>query len=106
MSDTPVDIGPTAVDMDTLTFLDEAPTELPPDLHPGEDIKVVRSYRIPLSLDQWLTEQARARNTNNSELVRELLELGRQTLEGADRPISLADALRALATVRPLDAAS
>ncbi len=106
MSDATPDTGPAAVDMETLTFLDGAATELPPDLLPGEDIKVVRSYRIPLSLDQWITEQARARNTSNSELVRELLELGRQTVEGTDRPISLADALRALATIRPLDAAS
>jgi hypothetical protein len=95
---------PLEVDMDTLTFLDE-PAELPPALQPGEEVKVVRSYRIPLGLDQWLTEQAKARGTTNSDLVRELLELGRHTLETADRPISLADAIRALATVRPLDAA-
>jgi Arc/MetJ-type ribon-helix-helix transcriptional regulator len=65
----------------------------------------MRSYRIPLSLDQWLSEQAKARNTSRSELVRQLIELGRQTLEAADRPISLADALRALAGVRSPDAA-
>jgi hypothetical protein len=95
---------PLAVDMDSLEFFDE-PVELPPPLRSNEEVKVVRSYRIPLGLDQWLTAQAKARGRTNSDLVRELLELGRHTIDAADRPISLADAIRALATVRPLDTA-
>jgi hypothetical protein len=97
------DRDPLQIDMDTLTFLDE-PADLPPAM-PVDESKVVRSYRIPVPLDHWLTMQASARGMTNSDLVRDLLELGRATLEASDRSISLADAMRALATVRPLDAA-
>ena len=103
MSD-PIAAG--AVDMNQLTFLDEEPTEVPPRLADGEDVKVVRSYRISVELDRWLTSEAQVRAISNSELVRELLELGRATSERADRPISLADALRALSGLRPLGGAA
>ena len=95
------------VDLDDLVFSDEAPgpDDVPPRLQPGEEVMVVRSYRIPVELDAWLREQAEARRVTRSDLVRDLIELGRIALTGTDRSISLADAIRALTNVRPLDAA-
>lgn len=103
MSETP------EIDMDALVFTDETPDPdpdaVPPRPQPGEEVKVVRSYRIPVELDTWLGAEAHARGITRSDLVRDLIELGRHTLTNADRPISLADAIRALTGIRPLDAA-
>ena len=54
---------------------------------------------------QWITQTAAAKGMQRSALVRNLLELGRGVFEGADRPVSMADVLSALASVRPHDAA-
>jgi len=90
------------IDIDALSLVDDL-FDPPPSRRPSAEqrgeAKVVRSYRIPTELDQWLTAQARERGVSNSDLVRDLLELGRSTVEGSDRTISLADAIRALAAV-------
>jgi hypothetical protein len=96
------DQTPHDVDMEHLTFIEGDPPVIPPRLRAGDEIKVIRSYRIPVELDSWLTGEATTRGVTRSDLVRDLLELGRTALVNADRPISLADAIRALTGVRPL----
>ena len=86
--------------MDNLKF-DDSPAELPPRPGPEESM-VVRSLRLPLELDRRLKAAAVARGVAMSTLVREWIELELAGLEN-DRPISRADALRALAALRPLD---
>jgi predicted DNA-binding protein len=61
----------------------------------------VRSLRLPLDLDQRIKTAAQARGVPASTLVREWIELGLTATED-DAPISRADALRALAGLRPL----
>jgi predicted DNA-binding protein len=65
---------------------------------------IVRSLRLPSELDQRLRDAAQRRGIPTSTLVREWIELELTALED-DQPISRADALRALASVRPLGAA-
>jgi predicted DNA-binding protein len=80
---------------------DAAEDELPP---PGAPVMVVRSLRLPVELDQRVKAAAQHRGVPTSTLVREWIELELTALE-QDQPISRADALRALATLRPLGAA-
>jgi predicted DNA-binding protein len=87
--------------MDGLQF-STAPAELPP--RPGDTVMVVRSLRLPVELDKRLKAAAEARGVPMSTLVREWIELELTALEH-DQPISRADALRALAALRPLGAA-
>lgn len=87
----------------------DLPTDLPPvDVPPVADVDdepmVVRSVRMPLGLDRRLKAAATARGVPVSQLLREWAELELATLEH-DQPISRADALRALAAIRPLGAA-
>lgn len=86
--------------MDDLTFSPER-AELPPVPGPEESM-VVRSLRLPLDLDRRLKAAAAARGVAMSTLVREWIELELTTLE-RDQPISRADALRALASLRPVN---
>jgi hypothetical protein len=95
---------PDAIDLDNLIFTDEPVTDIPPVAGP-DDIKVARSYRLPVELDQWIITTAAAKGVKPSTLVRDLLELGRAAYQNADRPVSLADVLAALAAVRSRDAA-
>ncbi len=88
--------------MDGLTFSEES-AELPPP--PTEPVMVVRSLRLPVELDQRLKAAARTRGVPMSTLVREWIELELAALE-QDQPISRADALRALAALRPLNGAA
>lgn len=88
--------------MDGLTFSEES-AELPPA--PTEPVMVVRSLRLPVDLDQRLKRAARSRGVPMSTLVREWIELELAALEN-DQPISRADALRALAALRPLNGAA
>lgn len=88
--------------MDGLQFSTE-PAELPPP--PGGAVMVVRSLRLPLDLDRRLKAAAEARGASMSTLVREWIELELTALEH-DQPISRADALRALAALRPLGGAA
>ncbi len=87
--------------MDGLQFSDE-PAELPP--RPGDTVMVVRSLRLSVELDKRLKAAAEARGVPMSTLVREWIELELTALE-QDQPISRADALRALAALRPLGVA-
>jgi predicted DNA-binding protein len=64
---------------------------------------VVRSLRLPLDLDQRL--KTAAAGVPTSTLIREWIELELTALDN-DQPISRADALRALATLRPLGPAA
>lgn len=88
--------------MDGLTFSDES-AELPPP--PNEPVMVVRSLRLPVELDQRLKAAAQTRGVRMSTLVREWIELELTALE-QDQPISRADALRAVASLRPLGGAA
>jgi len=96
---------PAGVDMHALTFTDEPAGEVPPRPGGPEEVTVPRTYRLPAELDEWITRTASARGVQRSDLVRNLLELGRGVFEGADRPVSMADVLSALASVGPHDAA-
>jgi hypothetical protein len=95
---------PNPVDMHHLTFDDKAAGGLPEP--PGvDDVMVARSYRLPVELDQWIIQTASTKGVKPSTLVRDLLELGRAAVQETDRKVSLADVLRALASVRSPDAA-
>jgi predicted DNA-binding protein len=88
--------------MESLEFDGEAAEdEVPPRDLP---IMVVRSLRLPSELDQKLKAAAQRRGLPTSTLVREWIELELTALED-DQPISRADALRALAALRPMGAA-
>jgi predicted DNA-binding protein len=100
MSEFPKTAGDVAAFMDKLTYLDEEP---PADIPPppaDHDVMVVTSLRLPLALHERLKAAAEARGKPFSTLVREWIELELANLEN-DQPISRADALRALATLRP-----
>lgn len=105
MGDNTFPTTPQGVDelMDSLVF-DDAPvreSDVPPPMAPGEDIMVVRSLRIPLDMDQSIKAEAQARGITMSELIRDWLAVELAALAD-DQPISRADALRALAGVRPI----
>src|SRR5690349_12681231 len=99
LSDRPEDVQSL---MDGLRFSDE-PVQPPP--RPDDTVMVVRSLRLPLDTDRRLKEAAVARGVPTSTLVREWIELELAALE-QDQPISRADALRALASLRPLAGAA
>jgi hypothetical protein len=104
MSEHAEDQQPDPVNMDALTFLDEPVTDIPPPATP-DNVKVPRTYRLPAELDQWITATAHAKGVRPSDLVRDLLELGRVTYTHNDRPVSMADVLTAIMSVQPRDAA-
>ena len=88
--------------MESLEFDGDADeNEVPPRDAP---VMVVRSLRLPFELDQRLKTAAQHRAVPTSTLLREWIELELTALED-DQPISRADALRALATLRPMGAA-
>ena len=95
---------PQPIDLDDLTFDDQPAVDVPAPPHPDE-VMVARSYRLPVDLDHWITQAATAKGIKPSVLVRDLLELGRAAIQDTDRKVSLADVLRALASVRSPDAA-
>src|SRR3954451_13848049 len=97
---------PDPVDMDNLTFGDGPMDVVLPAPPRPDDIKVPRSYRLPVDLDQWITRTAAARGQKPSDFVRDMLRLARSVLDPEnDRQVSMADVLRALATVHTHDAA-
>jgi hypothetical protein len=96
---------PDPIDLDSLTFTDEPVIDLPPIAGP-DDFTVTRNHRLPFELDQWITHTASAKGIDPSTLVRDLLELGRASYQGADRSVSLADVLAAVASIRSPDTAS
>jgi len=85
--------------MDGLEF-GGAPGEVPPVVEVGEEPMVVRSLRLSLGLDRRLKAAAESRGVPMSTLIREWIELELAGLED-DQPISRADALRAVAALRP-----
>jgi len=84
--------------MASLTFGAEVPA--PPAAEP-DDVMVVRSVRWSLGLDARLKAAAARHGVTVSQLIRDWAELELSALEN-DQPISRADALRALAAVRPI----
>jgi predicted DNA-binding protein len=89
-----------AVAAGDVTFDFAAHGVTPPPV-PDEEAMVVRSLRLPLDLDRRLKAAASRRGVAMSTLLREWIELELAGLED-DRPISRADALRALASLRPV----
>jgi predicted DNA-binding protein len=85
--------------MDSLTFGADAPA--PPVLDAEHPVMVVRSLRWPLDLDERLAAAAKSRGVTRSQLIRDWIEIELAALEN-DQPISRADALRALASLRPV----
>ena len=90
----------------TLAEYTDEEVELPPT--PGPDgVMVSRSLKMPSELDQRIKDAATDRGITQSMLMRQLLETGLAAIEH-DHPISLTDAIRALASLRksaraPLD---
>jgi predicted DNA-binding protein len=88
-----------------LTYVDTGETEqdllakLPPVPDEVDDMLVVTSLRIPLGLHNRLKEYATAHGVKPSVLIRQWIELHLSADD--DRPILLADAIRALASLRP-----
>lgn len=62
---------------------------------------VVRSIRLPMELHERVKKAAQERGVATTALVREWIELELSGLEN-DQPISRADVLRALASLRAL----
>ena len=87
--------------VDTGESEQELLAQLPPPAEDVDDMLVVTSLRIPLGVHRRLREYAEAHGTRPSVLIREWIELHLSAEE--DRPILLADALRALAQVRPAE---
>jgi predicted DNA-binding protein len=85
--------------MDQSAAVPEA--EVPPREMAEQPSTVVTSLRLPLELYQRLKAAAESRGATMGALLREWAELELAALEN-DQPISRADALRALASVRPL----
>ena len=93
--------------LDGLTFTEEpvADQDVPAVLADGEDVLVPRSFKLPQRLDAVLDELARDRRVSKSELVRQYLEAAvvtdRANGEQTELLIPLADAIRALTSLRP-----
>ena len=91
-----------------LTFVDTGESEeellaqLPrsEEVPPLDDMPVVTSLRIPLGLHNRLKAYAAAHGVKPSRLIREWIELQLAQAE-QDTPILLADAIRALSSLRP-----
>lgn len=73
----------------------DADVELPDSTAP---VMVSRSLRLPLDMEQRIKAAAAEHGVTTSALIRQWIELGLASAE-ADKPISLADALRALAAL-------
>lgn len=93
--------------MDGLSFSDETvpEEELPPLAARDEEALVPRPFKLPMRLDRGLEEIAQTRGVTKSDLVREYLEIQyaaeQAAHQGGEELISRADALRALAALRP-----
>jgi predicted DNA-binding protein len=89
--------------LESLEFGADVPEdEVPP---PDTPVMAVRSLRLPVELDRRVKAAAEKRGVPTSTLIREWIELELTALEH-DQPISRADALRALATLRPVGGAA
>ncbi len=87
----------------SLVFDDPAEPAVAPPRPRDEDVLVVRTFKLPFDLDTRLRAAAEERGETVSALLRDWVT--RQLAELADdQPISRADALRALAGLKPLPA--
>lgn len=85
----------------TMTFTDYGPgraEQILGALPPADDLDVPTSVRLPAALHRRLRDYAEEHQTSASALIRLWVE---QMLTVPDRPISLADAVRALSTLPP-----
>lgn len=88
----------------TMTFRDYPPEQAKamldslPSAEGLDNATVPTSVRLPLPLHQKLRAYTEEHGTTSSVLIRQWVE---QMLAVPDRPISLADALRALSTLPP-----
>ncbi len=92
--------------MDNLVF-EELPTsqdeaDTLASMPAGSEVMVVRSVRLPMELDQAVTEAAKAAGVPKSTWVRQAIEVALATQADQDEPISRADALRALTLLRTI----
>jgi predicted DNA-binding protein len=91
-----------------ITYVDSGESEaellaqLPPPPEHVDDMLTVTSLRMPLGMHRRLRAYAEAHGTKPSVLIREWIELHLSMAE-EDRPILLADAMRALAQLRTPD---
>ncbi len=97
-----------ARDLMNRAVLDPAPTPdeeatllatLPP---PGSEVMVVRSLRIPMEMDEAVSQAAQSGGIPKSTWIRQAIEMALAVQAEADQPISRADALRALTLLRPI----
>ena len=95
-SDEQLDQLALAVAAGHITYSD-APAALPPK--PDGETMAVYSVRLPTSIAEQLATIAKSRGLKQSTLMRQMVEQCLAT-EADDRPISLADAVRALTTLR------
>jgi predicted DNA-binding protein len=72
---------------------------LPP---PGSEVMVVRSMRLPLEMDEAVSQAAQAAGVPKSTWIRQAIEMALAVQAEEDQPISRADALRALTLLRPI----
>ena len=92
--------------MDDLTFEPEPTRQeeealldsLPPA---GSAVMVVRSLRLPLELDEAVADAAKAAEVPKTTWIRQAIEMALAVQAEDDQPISRAEALRALALLRP-----
>lgn len=99
LTDQQMDAMVVAVAAGDFTFDRDAPTpDLPPK--PGPEVMAVYSMRLPADVAERLTAVARSKGVKPSTLMRQYVEWCLAT-EANDRPISLADAFRALSQLRP-----
>ncbi|WP_433212060.1 CopG family transcriptional regulator [Dactylosporangium sp. CS-047395] len=96
-SDDQLDQLALAVAAGNITYTDE-PAALPPK--PDGETMAVYSVRLPTDTAEQLATVAASRGVKPSTLMRQMIEQCLAT-EANDHPISLADALRALTTLRP-----
>jgi hypothetical protein len=93
--------------VEQLTFRPDLPvTDLPPVLDDGDDVRVPRSFKPPLWLDDQLGRIAQGRGVSKSALICTMLESAvaaeLASQQETEIMIPLADALRALTGLRHL----
>ncbi|MBO0854565.1 MAG: hypothetical protein J2P18_12460 [Nocardia sp.] len=84
-----------------LTWEDVPADQAPPPAE-SEAVMVVKSLRLPPEMDAQVQAEADARGVAWSELIRNWITSALADLAD-DQPISRADAMRALASLHPVD---
>lgn len=85
------------LDLDALEFTDE-PAEAPTPAADEDDAMVVRTYRLPLALDEKLKTLAAQRDIKVATLIRDLVMREIAAAEG-DHAVRLSDVQAAVASV-------